>query len=138
MDRIICGETLNKIIANPEMPSRQTFYGWLANNETLRYQYARAREEQQDFYADQIIEIADNELIPPDRARIMGEARRWHAAKLAPKKYGDKLQTETTATIKVQHTRKLDISGLTDDQLDALEGALSATVLQLSANKAEE
>ncbi len=53
-------------------------------------QYARAREEQADFYADEIVTIADTE---PDAAtaRVRVDARKWVASKLKPKRYGDKL-----------------------------------------------
>ncbi len=53
--------------------------------------YARAREEQADFYADEIITIADTE---PDAAiaRVRIDARKWTASKLRPKVYGDRVQ----------------------------------------------
>ncbi len=53
--------------------------------------YARARGEQADFYADEIITIADTE---PDAAiaRVRIDARKWAASKLRPKVYGDKVQ----------------------------------------------
>jgi hypothetical protein len=73
--------------------------------------YARAREEQADTLADEIIAIADespeiNEIrdkhgdvvdvkidsgyVAYQKQRI--EARKWTAMKLKPKKYGDKLE----------------------------------------------
>ena len=57
--------------------------------------------------------------------------------KLAPKKYGDKAIVETKSTVQVQHTRKLDISTLSNEQLDALEEALRATVAQLAPSEIE-
>ncbi|MBU2052465.1 hypothetical protein KKH13_04650, partial [Patescibacteria group bacterium] len=50
--------------------------------------YARARDEQADTLADEITYIADTE---PDanKARVRVDARKWVAAKLKPKKYGD-------------------------------------------------
>jgi len=68
-------------------------------------QYARAREEQADTNADEILEIADEK--PPEFKDDKGrtyldqtfiqwqknriDARKWTAMKLKPKKYGDKL-----------------------------------------------
>ena len=51
----------------------------------------RAREVQADHFADEIIEIVDTE---PDanRARVRMDGRKWVSSKLAPKKYGDKVQ----------------------------------------------
>ena len=51
----------------------------------------RAREKQADFYADEIITIADTE---PDAAiaRVRIDARKWTASKLRPKVYGDRVK----------------------------------------------
>ncbi len=75
----------------------------------FRTQYARAREDQADFLAEQIIEIADdgtNDFMTitkgdqeytvenkewTSRSKLRVEARKWIASKLKPKKYGDKL-----------------------------------------------
>lgn len=105
------------------MPSRTSVFRWLADKDRddFRDQYARAREEQAEFYAESIIEIADEEVTmvkrskhthgasPEDdtedndievvfdsaavaRNRLRVDARKWYASKLAPKKYGDKLE----------------------------------------------
>jgi hypothetical protein len=63
---------------------------WLLANPAFRTQYARAREEQADYYADEIIDIADGEGLP-DQKRVRIEARKWIACKLHPRVYGEKL-----------------------------------------------
>ena len=63
---------------------------WLGKYEDFRNQYARAREEQADFYADEIAEIADTEP-DPHKARVRIDARKWIASKLKSKTYGDKV-----------------------------------------------
>jgi hypothetical protein len=55
----------------------------------------RAREERADLVADEIITIADTET-DPQKARNRIDARKWWAARVNPKKYGDKLVTENT------------------------------------------
>jgi hypothetical protein len=89
-DRIVDGESLRSICRDEKMPSRKTFFQWVNNNETLGNQYARAKSDQQDTYVEQIIEIADTEP-DPNKARVRIDARKWHAGKLAAKKYGDKI-----------------------------------------------
>lgn len=90
-------------------------YKWLNEYEEFAKQYARAREEQADFLADEIIEIADDgskdtkqitgrdgALIDVEdtewtnRSKLKVDARKWKASKLAPKKYGDKIQNDLT------------------------------------------
>ena len=69
----------------------------------------------------------------PDVARAVISSKQLQTDKLGPRKYGDKTTVETSTTVRVEHTRKLDISTLSDEQLDALEEALRVTVAQLAA-----
>jgi hypothetical protein len=93
------------------MPDRSTIYDWLLRHPEFADQYARAREEQADTLADEIIAIADEQpeiiavtdkktgaliehkldgaFLQWQKNRI--DARKWTAMKLKPKKYGDKL-----------------------------------------------
>lgn len=76
------------------MPGITTVKEWLANSRELAAQYARARDEQADFYADEVTEIADNvrpERDAVEKAKLQIDTRQWVASKLKPKKYGDKL-----------------------------------------------
>ena len=91
--RIAGGESLRSACKDKDLPDRDTINRWLNadNDGALCGQYARAREEQADHYADEIITIADNENLTPEDRRIMVDARKWVASKLKPKRYGDKL-----------------------------------------------
>jgi hypothetical protein len=88
------------------------FYLWLEGNEERIQQYARAKELQAEFLAEQIIEIADDStgdkktimkegvLIEIEdkefssRSKLKVDARKWIASKLKPKKYGDKIEVD--------------------------------------------
>lgn len=114
--RIADGESLRKICLDADMPGRRTVLDWLDDDAhaDFRAKYARAREAQADFHADEIIEIADisrigkkittkadgtEEIVTADmveRARLQIDARKWYAAKLAPKKYGDRQAIDVT------------------------------------------
>ena len=75
------------------LPTPQGVIKWLHSGKhpDAVEQYARAREEQADHHADEIITIADDESIEPNSRKIMVDARKWVASKLKPKRYGDKL-----------------------------------------------
>jgi hypothetical protein len=90
------------------LPAQSTVYEWLIRHPLFAEQYARAREEQADTNADEILEIADER--PPEFKDDKGrtyldqtyiawqknriEARKWTAMKLKPKKYGDRVALE--------------------------------------------
>ena len=90
--RIAGGASLRDACAHDDVPTVECIRLWLNGDKggEVVAQYARARDEQADFYADEIISIADNE---PDtqKARNRVDARKWVASKLKPKRYGEKL-----------------------------------------------
>lgn len=95
------------------VPSYSQVMRWLDDDEELRDRYARAKEAQADFMADEMLDIADDgrndwmtkqngsgepyEVINTEviqRSKLRIDARKWLASKLKPKKYSEKLQTE--------------------------------------------
>jgi hypothetical protein len=97
--------------ANDSFPSQSTFFNWLNDKDKpeLLEMYTRAREEQAEYMVDEILSIADDgendfmTVVKGDvsytvenkewtsRSKLRVEARKWVAAKLKPRKYGDKL-----------------------------------------------
>lgn len=97
------------------LPAMTTIIRWLSeeDKEYFRVQYARAREAQAIMMADEIIAIADdgtNDYMTitkgdveynvenrevTSRSKLRVEARKWVAAKLLPKKYGDRIDLTT-------------------------------------------
>jgi hypothetical protein len=90
---IALGRSLQQIQRDPGMPSMTSVLRWLDARPEFRTQYARAREQQADYYAAEIVEIADTEE-DPNKARVRIDARKWVACKLKPKKYGDSKSIE--------------------------------------------
>ncbi len=126
--RLAEGESLRTICGDKTMPAISTVMGWLFNgkHDDFSAQYARAREAQAELRADEITDIADgvehgaSEAVQAARLRV--DARKWIAAKLLPKRYGDKIQHtgEGGGPIRVRP----DLSKLTDEELNALERIL--------------
>src|SRR5262245_46280259 len=54
------GQGLREICRSDDMPGKTTVMRWLNENEVFRDQYARAREAQADYWADEILEISDD------------------------------------------------------------------------------
>ena len=126
-ERIAGGETLRGICRDEGMPDKVTVLRWLRLHEDFRTHYTRAREDQADSWADEIVEIAD-ERHPEDaaRARLMIDARKWLMGKSDPKKYSDKIAHQHTGP-NGGPIQVVDLSKLSDDQLAALEPVLAAT-----------
>ncbi len=107
--RIADGESLNKICSQDDMPSRNAFFMWIREDETILQAYELALLTRADFYLDEIVDIADNENVKTSediaRAKLRVDARKWAASKLAPKKYGHNSQLDvkdnTPLTVKI-------------------------------------
>ena len=115
-ERIMRGEKIKEICKDPRMPSYDVFVSWLAHPKLVdfREMYYYARRIQAELLVDEIIEIADDskddwkprynkdgdiiEYIPDkeaiQRSRVRIDTRKWLAAKLMPRIYGERLQTD--------------------------------------------
>ncbi len=123
-EKIVLGLSLRKICEAADMPAISSIFKWMGENKAFSEQYARAKEEQAELLADEIIQIADDgkndtyldeegrKKVDHDvvaRSRLRVDARKWVASKLKPKKFGDKLQVggdESGAPVKLQFSWK--------------------------------
>ena len=74
----------------------------MEKNEDFRTKCARAREIQAEVMDEKILSVADN--CSPDTAhsdKVKISAYQWRAMKLAPKKYGDSIETVHSGGITV-------------------------------------
>lgn len=93
-ERIASGESLRSICLDPSMPSPDAVRVWLGDDLAFQAQYAKARADQAEHYAQEIVEIADDLSDDPASRRVRIDARKWVACKLLPRKYGDKVQLD--------------------------------------------
>jgi len=106
-DLIAKGESLSAICRRDDMPVISTVFKWLNDFEEFSDRYARAKQEQSELFADEIVHIADTE-IDPQRARVRIDARKWVAAKLKPKKYGERIHNEISGEITTNNKNMSD------------------------------
>jgi hypothetical protein len=92
-DMIANGISLRSICIAPDMPSTRTVLRWLDEKPDFVAKYERARKEQADMFAEELVGIAD-EADDVNKARLRIDTRKWVASKLLPKKYGDKITAE--------------------------------------------
>jgi hypothetical protein len=134
--------SLGRILADGHdgntLPGHTAIMQWLGEDATLADKYARAKEAQADWMADEMIEIADDgrrdQVVDPEtgrispdhdhisRARLRVDTRKWLASKLRPKKYGER----TTQEITGPGGGPLAVSAtLTDEQLMAIAAGVA-------------
>jgi len=125
-ERMMAGESLRAVCRDPKMPGDSTVHRHLAKDPVFREQYTHAREVLMEYWADEIVDIADDgtlDTIPGtnkhgqevqvsnpsnvQRDRLRVDSRKWLMSKLAPKKYGDKLDVEHSGEVVHQHVSTL-------------------------------
>lgn len=106
-ERLAEGESLRSICRDEALPASSSIFKWLGQHPEFAEQYTRAREEQAETLAAEIVGIADEDqtttksigedmtIVVFDatavaRNRLRVDARKWVAAKLKPKVYGDR------------------------------------------------
>ena len=128
---------MRSIGRDPDMPNQTTISDWVRLRPDFALQYARATEERADAIFEEMFEIADdatNDFV--ERARLDGsvdvvfdtervlrsklriDTRKWALARMAPKKYGERVGIDLAGDLNLN--AKLDLSGLTEEQLRAL------------------
>lgn len=122
------GRSIRQICQDTAMPTQETVYLWLRNNEEFAQNYARAKDWYADAVFDKCQQIAEDAKTPDEiaAARLQIDTLKWALGRMKPKKYGDKLQVggaEDLPPVKTQST--IDVSGLSLEQLEALHAAFS-------------
>lgn len=87
------GGTLDKA-AEAAKVSARTIIRWLDADDEFRRKYAQAREDQGDWFADQVADLATGTGKEPADITARVNALKWLAAKRKPKVYGDKVVNE--------------------------------------------
>ena len=120
-DRLAAGESLRAICRDADMPGRQTVADWLTRDADFFDRYTRARMVGLDDMADELLEIADSAgtgdgpaaraSAEVQRAKLRIDTRRWLLSKLAPQRYGERIQHEHHGDVVV--TTRIHLGGAT-------------------------
>ena len=82
--RVAEGGPLKNICRDPNMPAWTTVHDWRHADETFRKELAKAREQQAEAWADEMLSISDDDLPTHEaigRARLRMQSRQWLAGK---------------------------------------------------------
>lgn len=147
--RIACGESLRSICRDDAIPHIATVMRWVFLHPEFREHYRLAREMQAEGMADEMQDIADNgsndwmEKHDADgnftgwrengeamrRSQLRIETRKWIAARLLPKRWGDKQVTEISGPDGAPLIQQsIDPRTLTPEAREALKIALRAAI----------
>ena len=121
-DRMTEGESLRAICRNVDMPSEGAVRGWAVRDvDGFGDRYRVARLLLMDFWADQIVDIADDGDLDPRDRQIRTGVRQWIMSKVS-RGYGERLvhSGDPESPVRVVHQQLL-LADLTGEQLEALD-----------------
>lgn len=138
------GKSLRELCEQEGMPSKSSIFKWLRTEEGFADNYTRAKEQQAEHFADELVAIADDgsndwmEVHHGDdedsawrlngehvqRSKLRIDSRKWLMSKMLPKKYGDKLDLNMAGS--------LNVTNLSDEELAA---KLAAHGVSLDASR---
>lgn len=96
---MLAGASLNTALTNCSV-SRWQFFNTIDSNSHLALRYARAQQVRAELLADEVVDIADNE-VDAQKARNRIDVRKWYASKMQPQKYGERLDVNVNQTIDI-------------------------------------
>ena len=137
--RLGLGESLRKICLDERIPSMATVMTWLSRKPDFLEQYTRAREIQAETQFDELIDIVDQ---PPELSyvtdkngelvevkfdssyvawmKLRVDTRKWTAARMAPKKYGEQKTAEETNDLTVIDVNVRDMMDVAVKRLELI------------------
>jgi hypothetical protein len=116
------GESLRAICRDVGTPSEGAVRGWAVRDvDGFGDRYRAARLLLMDFWADQIVDIADDGDLDPRDRQIRTGVRQWIMSKVS-RGYGERLvhSGDPESPVRVVHQQLL-LADLTGEQLEALD-----------------
>jgi hypothetical protein len=123
-DHLSTGKSIIDVGNLPGYPSSDSIYRQMHRDPVFASAIACAREAGQDHEADECVRMADQATAENWQiVKLRIWARQWRAAKLAPKKFGEKIDINHSGEVVNRH----DLSALNDDEIGTLEALVRAS-----------
>lgn len=119
--RISNGRSVSSVCRDADMPSRPTFYKWVADNEEFLNRYREAVKQRAEYHFDEMLDIADEvgaEAAEIAKAKLQIDTRKWILSRMDATKYGDKMEVDNKSSDGSMTPQAVpDYSRLSDDEL---------------------
>lgn len=122
IERIYTAKSLKDAVGGTARELR-TFFELVASDPNLSRDYALAQQARAELMADELVDIADNE-IDSQKARNRIDVRKWYASKMKPEKFGERIDLNVNhvvdLTAALTEAKKRLLPGVnSDDIIDA-------------------
>lgn len=140
------GKSLRSVCKQEGFPCKSVVFKWLCRNPEFEKMYRFATSARADAFAEDMLDIADDgsndwmETNDPDnpgyrfngehfqRSRLRVDTRKWNAARMNSKRYGDKFDIAHSGSIETISKEAL---------IERLTGLYAAAVSRIDGSRAE-
>jgi hypothetical protein len=110
----ICGEmaagsSLVKICKQEGYPSTTAVFNWQTKFPIFRERYDEAQRARTEFLGEQLIDIADDSTGEVQRDKLRLDTRKWILARMNPRRWGDRIETEHSGSVEVKQIKRMII-----------------------------
>ena len=92
IDRLMEGESLREICQSDHMPTEGAVRLWAVKDASFAAQYSHARDIGLDCQLDRMLHVAQDDTRDPKARALEIDVLKWRLCKMAPKRYGDRLE----------------------------------------------
>ena len=123
IQRLMEGESLREICQSQHMPTEGAVRAWAVNDALFGAQYMRARDIGLDCQLDRMLAVAADDSRDPKSRAVEIDALKWRLCKMAPKRYGDRIEIAGDAanplTLAVEYVHRAQVDRAPDGIIDA-------------------
>lgn len=122
IERLEKNESLRSICRDDHIPERQTIYNWIMDKKDFFDRYARAKTIGYEQDVEDLMVWCDKAIENPTLVqgyKLKIDTLKWVISKKLPEKYGDTQKIVHGG--EVSYKKRLDLSNLTDEELNNLE-----------------
>jgi hypothetical protein len=99
------GPIITQYLRGTGMPTFVTVFNWRRAHPEFLEQYARAREDQADAHAEEMLDVARQAVNAKSSEEVQGfrllvDTLKWRAMKMRPKSYGDKVTLDGDLSVR--------------------------------------
>lgn len=105
-EQMAAGWSLVKICQQEGFPSTTAVFNWQMKNPEFREKYDEAQRKRTEFLSEQLWDIADETTGDVQRDKLRVDTRKWVLARMNPKRWGDRVETNHTGSVEIQQIKR--------------------------------
>jgi hypothetical protein len=105
-EHLAAGWSLVRTCQQEGYPNASTVFTWQQKHPEFREKYEDAQQRRTEFLSEQLTDIADETTGDVQRDKLRVDTRKWVLARMNPKRWGDRVETNHTGSVEIQQIKR--------------------------------